>query len=40
MLFPMQYVHPLYRFMLTDLAEVDLGRFEALMSEYYLRHDF
>ena len=31
----MQYIHPPYRLMLTDLAEVDLGCFQILMSEDY-----
>jgi hypothetical protein len=35
-----EYIHPSDSFMFTDLAEIDLGRFEVLMSEYYLRHDF
>ncbi len=32
LLFPMKYVHPPYGFMFTDLAEVDLGCFEILVS--------
>ncbi|HOW53343.1 MAG TPA: hypothetical protein PLR60_01715 [Syntrophorhabdaceae bacterium] len=36
----MKYIHPAYRFMLADLAEIDLGCFEILMSQDNLGHDF
>jgi hypothetical protein len=31
----MEYVHLLYRFVLTDLAEVDLGCLRILMAQDY-----
>jgi hypothetical protein len=36
----MQYIHPPNGFMFTDLAKVDLGGFEILVSEDYLGNDF
>jgi len=36
----MEYIHPLYRFVLSGLVEIDLGCFEVLMHEDYLGHDF
>ena len=36
LLLPMKNVHPPYRFMFTDLAEVDLRGFQILMSQDYL----
>lgn len=38
-LLPMKYAHPPYRFMFADLAQVDLGGFEILVSEDDLGND-
>jgi len=34
------FKHPAYRFLLADLAQVDLSRFQILMSQYYLGNNF
>jgi len=40
MLFPVKNIHPPYRLLLTDLAQIDLRGLEVLMSQDYLGHNF
>jgi hypothetical protein len=40
MLLPVKNVHPPYPFLFTDLAQIDLGGFQVLMSHNHFGHDF